>query len=155
MLSDISARYSKRACLSEYKITMMEGEFIGFSYKDYKKKDFNGLPFSRERTLNYREFFPLLLQHVPLPRFRLVRYYGIYSNRSHIPREYFSEMDDTPISWRLLQQSETGQDPLICPHCKVMKIYSYSIAKGREGSYNYYRLDLKTDSHATFREKVA
>ncbi len=29
-------RYSKRACLSEYKITKMEGENISFKYKDYK-----------------------------------------------------------------------------------------------------------------------
>ena len=33
-------RYSKRACLSEYKITRMEEEIIGFRYKDYKNKDF-------------------------------------------------------------------------------------------------------------------
>ncbi|MGE5421162.1 MAG: transposase, partial [Chloroflexota bacterium] len=82
-------RYSKRACLSEYKITMMEGEFIGFRYKDYKKKDSEGKPLEKETILNYRDFFPLLLQHVPLPRFRLVRYYGIYSNRGHLPKEYF------------------------------------------------------------------
>ncbi len=148
-------RYSKRACLSEYKITRMEGEFIGFRYKDYRSKDFNGHPIEKEKVLNYRDFFPLLLQHVPLPRFRLVRYYGIYSNRGHIPREYFSEIEDTPINWRSLQQSETGQDPLLCPHCNVMKTYSYSIAEGTEGSYKYFRLGLKTDPHATFLEKVA
>ena len=30
-------RYSKRACLSEYKITAMDGENISFRYRDYKK----------------------------------------------------------------------------------------------------------------------
>ena len=34
-------RYSKRACLSEYKITQMEGEYISFRYKEYKKLDLN------------------------------------------------------------------------------------------------------------------
>lgn len=148
-------RYSKRACLSEYKITMMEGEFIGFRYKDYKKKDFEGHPMEKERVLNYRDFFPLLLQHVPLPRFRLVRYYGIYSNRGHLPREYFSQIEVTPIDWRSLQQSETGQDPLVCPHCSVKKEYSYSFVESKQGSYMYFRIDLRDDPNATFLQKVA
>jgi hypothetical protein len=148
-------RYSKRACLSEYKITQMEGETIGFRYKDYKTKDFFGHPIEKEKVLNYRDFFPLLLQHVPLPRFRLVRYYGVYSNRGHIPRENFSEIEDTPINWKSLQQSETGQDPLFCPKCNVLKTYSYSLAENREGTYKYYRLGLISDPHATFSEKVA
>jgi hypothetical protein len=148
-------RYSKRACLSEYKITKMEGETIAFRYKDNQNKDFNGHPIEKELELNYRDFFPLLLQHVPLPRFRLVRYYGIYSNRGHIPREYFSDMEDTPINWKSLQQSETGQDPLLCPKCNVLKTYSYSVAESNQGTYKYYRLDLITDNHATFSEKVA
>lgn len=148
-------RYSKRACLSEYKITQMEGEIIGFRYKDYKSKDYFGHPIEKERVLNYRDFFPLLLQHVPLPSFRLVRYYGIYSNRGHIPREYFSEIEDTPINWKSLQQSETGQDPLLCQKCNVLKTYSYSIAESKDGAYKYFRLGLTTDPHATFSEKVA
>jgi hypothetical protein len=84
-----------------------------------------------------------------------VRYYGIYSNRGHIPREYFSELEDTPINWKSLQQSETGQDPLLCTKCNVLKTYSYSIAESKDGAYKYYRLGLTTDPHATFSEKVA
>jgi hypothetical protein len=133
----------------------MEGDLIAFRYKDYRNKNYQGHPVEKERELSYRDFFPLLLQHVPLPRFRLVRYYGIYSNRGHLPRECFSESEEAPISWRSVHQSETGQDPLICPHCNVMKIYSYSIAESIEGTYKYYRLGLKPDFHATFLQKVA
>ena len=148
-------RYSKRACLSEYKITQMEDDTIGFSYKVYKKPDCFGKPLEKEIVLHYNEFFPRLLQHVPLPYFRLVRYYGIYSNRGHLPREYFSEMEETPINWKSLQQSETGQDPLLCQKCKILKTYSHSIAESKDGTYKYYRLGLVTDSHATFKAKVA
>ena len=148
-------RYSKRACLSEYKITRMEGEFIAFRYKDYKSKDYFGHPIEKERVLNYRDFFPLLLQHVPLPSFRLVRYYGIYSNRGHLPKEVFSGGNDVSINWRELQQSETGQDPLFCQKCNVIKTYSHSIAESNDGTYIYYRLGLNPDQHATFFQKVA
>jgi hypothetical protein len=148
-------RYSKRACLSEYKITRMEEEIIGFRYKDYKNKDFLGLPIEKEKVLNYRDFFPLLLQHVPLPSFRLIRYYGIYSNRGHLPKELFSGSDDVTLNWRSLQQSETGQDPLLCQKCKILKTYSYSVAESNDGTYIYFRLGLIPDPHATFSEKVA
>jgi hypothetical protein len=148
-------RYSKRACLSERKITRMEDEYIGFSYKDYKKTDFLGKPLEKEIVLHYNEFFPRLLQHVPLPYFRLVRYYGIYSNRGHLPREYFSIEEDTPVNWQTFQEEQHGQDPMICQKCKVMKVYSYSVAESKNGTYKYFRLALNPDPNAKFKEKVA
>ena len=81
-------RYSKRACLSEYKITSMEGEFISFKYKDYKQKDDEGKYTEKIMRLHYSKFFPLLLQHVPLANFRIVRYYGIYATKSKISEEF-------------------------------------------------------------------
>lgn len=81
-------RYSKRACLSEYKITSIEGEFISFKYKDYKQKDDAGKYREKIMRLHYHDFFPLLLQHVPLTNFRLVRYYGIYATKSKILAEF-------------------------------------------------------------------
>ncbi|MEA2043192.1 MAG: transposase, partial [Bacteroidota bacterium] len=76
-------RYSKRACLSEYKITNIEGEYLTFKYKDYKDridpKDKKSPAKEKELRLHFSKFFPLLLQHVPPPYFRLVRYYGAYA----------------------------------------------------------------------------
>jgi hypothetical protein len=126
-------RYSKRACLSEYKITRMEEEIIAFWFKDYRAKDFYGKPIEKERIINYRDFFPLLLQHVPLPCFRLVRYYGIYSNKGHLPREYFNQEEDIPVNWAAYQESETGADPLICSRCKVDKVYTHTIVQKKTG----------------------
>lgn len=126
-------RYSKRACLSEYKITQMEGEIIGFNHKDYKLKDYYGRPIEKEKVLNYREFFPLLLQHVPLPYFRLVRYYGIYSNKGHLPREYFSQEEEPPINWESFQESQTGENPMVCQVCKVDKVYTYTMVQKKTG----------------------
>lgn len=129
-------RYSKRACLSEYKITGMEGETIRFRYKDYKRKDNNNKPIERELELKYWDFFPRLLQHVPLPYFRLVRYYSLYSNRLSIPQEYlYTETDEAktenPESWEALQIEKTGQNPLECSHCQIRKVYLYTKLKSR------------------------
>jgi hypothetical protein len=126
-------RYSKRACLSEYKITRMEGETIGFRYKDYRSRDFYGQPIEKEMILNYRQFFPTLLQHVPLPYFRLVRYYGIYSNKGHLPKEYFDQGDDLPVDWASIQESKTGENPLICQRCKLDKVYIHTTVQRKTG----------------------
>jgi len=124
-------RYSKRACLSEYKITKMEGENISFRYKDYKTKGSNNKPIERVMELNYRDFFPRLLQHVPLKYFRIVRYYGMYSNRSSIPQEFlYDETENqetkTQENWEGLQLEKTGTNPLICTDCQKRKVYIFT-----------------------------
>ena len=129
-------RYSKRACLSEYKITSMEGENITFRYKDNKTKDINNKPVERELELNYRDFFPRLLQHVPLAFFRLVRYYGLYSNRTHIPQEYLYNQEQEPENGNIdnretSQIEETAVNPLICNNCQKKKLYLYTKIKSR------------------------
>jgi hypothetical protein len=148
-------RYSKRACLSEYKITQMVEETIGFKYKDYKNKDFHGHPIEKEKVLNYRDFFPLLLQHVPLPYFRLVRYYGIYSNRGHLPKEYFNQEEVTPINWSSFQEAETGIDPLFCQNCKVNKIYIHSIVERKTGINKYFRYGFTDNQSIPFKDRAA
>jgi len=126
-------RYSKRACLSEYKITKMDGETICFRYKDYKTTDSNNKPVERELEMNYRDFFPRLLQHVPLPYFRIVRYYGMYANRSDIPQQYlYNEKEGTTGEENgPMQMEETVEDPLVCSHCQTRKIYLYTKLKSR------------------------
>jgi len=146
-------RYSKRACLSEYKITQMEGETIGFSYKDYKNKDFFGNPIEKEKILNFRDFFPLLLQHVPLSYFRLVRYYGIYSNKGHLPKESFTHNEATPVNWKAIQESESGEDPMICQKCKIDKVYIHTVVKRKTGLHKIIRDKLMDDS--PFRSRRA
>jgi len=132
-------RYSKRACLSEYKITKMEGEEIGFKYKDYKNLDIHKKPIEKELVLHYRDFFPRLLQHVPLKYFRIVRYYGAYSNRTNLPKEYlYGDTNDTELleqtNWEQLQVQKTGENPMICKYCQVRKIYVYTSVKAEKGT---------------------
>ena len=131
-------RYSKRACLSEYKVTKMEGEVIAFKYKDNKTKDEKGKAVEGIIELNYREFFPRLLQHVPEKYFRVVRYYGMYSNRANIPEEYLyreeENKEESVEDWETLQIEKTGQSPLTCKHCNTRKVYIYTRLKSRKNN---------------------
>lgn len=125
-------RYSKRACLSEYKITNIEGEYISFRYKDYKQKDNEGKYTEKIMRLHYYDFFPLLLQHVPLANFRLVRYYGIYATKSKISEEFKSKAAYT--------ESPSGNLPAdptkICSSCSGKMTFTES--KSEKGSVLWY-----------------
>jgi hypothetical protein len=132
-------RYSKRACLSEHKITNIDGENISFKYKDYKNLDFYGKPIVKEETLNYREFFPRLLQHVPLPYFRIVRYYGAYAPRTKalINKMSFKKIDKTPEKEQTEEIYEIPENPKICKNCNTEKIYLHTTFKNRKGEIIY------------------
>ena len=143
-------RYSKRACLSEYKITLIEGEYLTFRYKNYKRLDINQKPIEEELKLHYSEFFPRLLQHVPLPYFKIVRYYGVYSNKGHLPNEYLYK-DTIPANievedWGMLQKEKTGKNPKVCEVCNRIKEYQYTILKKKligNDTYIEIRYDRK------------
>lgn len=132
-------RYSKRACLSEYKITNIEGESITFKYKDYKNLDIYGNPIVRELTLHYTEFFPRLLQHVPLPYFRLVRYYGVYAARSKaILKRCYKEYLPEPMDDQIEEECyEMAENPKHCSTCNVAKIYIYTTFRNRNHELIY------------------
>lgn len=110
-------RYSKRACISEYKITEMEGEYIAYRYKDYRDRDEDGKAKEKIERLHYSEFFPRLLQHVPPAYFRVVRYYGLYSNHGRIPEAYKSKKEEEEVE--LIEYD----DPLYCKKCERKKVH--------------------------------
>ncbi len=135
-------RYSKRACISEYKITNIDGENISFKYKDYKNLDFYGKPIEKVETLNYREFFPRLLQHVPLPYFRIVRYYGAYAARTKavLNKTIIKKINETPKTSKIEENEEIyemTQNPKICKNCNTEKTYLYSTFKNKKNETIY------------------
>ena len=134
-------RYSKRACLSEYKITNIEGEFITFKYKDNKHLDFYGKAIVKELRLHYREFFPRLLQHVPLPYFRLVRYCGAYSPRTRaVIKKRNPSLSVGSGSHRAANEDENYElpdNPKVCKYCHTPKVYLYTIFTNKEGVCQY------------------
>lgn len=124
-------RYTKRACLSEYKIKSIIGDKIVFMATDYKNSKRGEKPLQKEIRLSYVEFLDRLLQHVPTKRYRMVRYSGLYNSHYLKKQEekYRSEnvgqLSETELGiynyrvYRDLVKSKSGEDPLICPQCKT------------------------------------
>jgi len=117
-------RYTRRACLSEYRITDFADGVITFECKDYAGAA-DGKPGTKTVSLRYPEFFDRLFQHVPLPGFRMVRYYGLYAHLKDLPPLPTKESPAPPerLTWRELQIEKTGEDPLICPTCRCELVF--------------------------------
>jgi len=153
------ARYSKRACLSEYKITRIEGEYISFSHKDYRDREDHNNPKSKakvkEMRLHYSAFFPLLLQHVPEPYFRLVRYYGCYGRFKNIPQEYKSEPQETKLSEQIEIEYQTSEkNPKYCTSCTCAKIYIHTIIDKRLKQERKEPFDINKHKHLIFSKII-
>jgi hypothetical protein len=82
-------RYTKRACISEYRIESVTQDSVTFTYKDYKAIKKGDIEIIKTVTLLWLKFFNRLFQHIPHKGFRIVRYYGIYNNSvsKRIPQE--------------------------------------------------------------------
>lgn len=134
-------RYTKRACLSEYKIEHVDQENIKIRYNDYKNTPKNSKPLQSIKSFTINQFFDELLQHVPIKKFKMVRYYGLYtSHYKNLVTEHISKtnqskqtnqtnQDSTNQHWtdfekyRKLELRNDKPDPLICPSCKTKMIF--------------------------------
>jgi len=127
-------RYTKRACLSEYKIHEVNNNTIKIKFNDYKNTPKNHKPVQAIKTFTINQFFDAILQHVPIKKFKMVRYYGLYT--SHY-KSVISDNTKSPIQtkelsqyqwsefeqFRKLEISKGNPDPLICPNCKIQLFF--------------------------------
>lgn len=123
-------RYTKRACLSEYKIVQVDQHKVKIIYNDYKNTPKNQKPLQSIKAFNINEFFDQLLQHVPLEKFKMVRYFGIYTSHykkliNPEEKQIQSEKHKLNDQWedfhlyRKLEKQNGNPDPLICPNCNI------------------------------------
>ena len=119
-------RYMARPALAEHKIIRYDGKMVTFWYIDHKtnRKVF--------KTLEAKEFIKLLIDHIPLKGFKMVRHYGLYGRRSksislktlqsckRFVQVSFDFVTGATRSktWRQRMIESFGKDPLICSKCK-------------------------------------
>ncbi len=144
-------RYTKRTCLSEYKIKEA-GELIKFEYKDYKHTPKGEQPRIAIRTMQAVAFLDELLQHVPDKGYQMVRYYGIYNSRyirdipDHLrPKIKSSEISfDEDYDWgefelfRKVVILSGRSDPLYCEICNRSMVWVGYLLKGEFISIEVY-----------------
>lgn len=127
-------RYTRRACLSEYKLESIQGGIIRYRYNDYKgtKRGERAKEGIKEQPAE--AFLDSLLQHVPDKGYRMVRYSGLYNSyySSKIPLEWKQKQAtlkaDLPEetkgfyeAYRTGIESTGRPDPLVCKDCGVLR----------------------------------
>ena len=121
-------RYVKRPPIAESKLRHYDGTNIAFSYLDHTSKSY------RTFRCSVDAFIARFIQHIPDVGFRLIRYYGILSNRlrSTLLTVLFNLLDQNqpplqqPPSFTDLLFDNFGVNPLLCPICNNMMRLSYS-----------------------------
>lgn len=141
-------RYTKRTCISEYKIQKADGDTIKFNYNDYKNTPRGEKPRIGIKEMKAVEFLDSLLQHVPNSGYKMVRYYGMYNSiyKRRIPKslKYHGPLEseylfDEDMDWGEFEQLRKNQikrgkpDPLFCACCqKSMKFQMFTYKKSFE-----------------------
>jgi hypothetical protein len=141
-------RYTKRACLSEYKLVGEKDGFISFVYNDYKNTPRGSKPVQGLRSYTVDVFLDKLLQHVPTKGYKMVRYYGLYNSAylSSLPMAYRRASEELlelaeDYDWGEYEQLRkvylrSGRvDPLYCDSCGKERELIY-IEIGNKKVYN-------------------
>ena len=128
------ARYIKKPPISDRRIREYGCNIVKFTAKDRKSRD------RRQKeiiTMTTDYFLSSFLEHVPLEHFPLIRWYGIFSNRSKgklmpIVQKLIPPSDPVEVPaikekgidlWRRMYKEKFDIDPLVCPICgKELKL---------------------------------
>jgi len=116
-------RYAKKMIISEKRIINYNGKTVTITSKVPDKNDK-----SKKTQVFYEfkvlDFIRFVIQHIPDKYFRLIRYSGIYANRSgkkYAQARKIKQPLKSPRQiqkWRLRQHVRTGVDPLFCKTCQ-------------------------------------
>ena len=137
-------RYTKRCCLSEYKIEEVGKDVVRIRYNDYKNSKRGEKAKQGIRSFTKTAFMDELLQHVPNKGYQMVRYYGLYSQLWKIPdaqkhrktMEQEVELEGEWMEFEGYRKAMVGlgrKDPFICEYCGEIKRLKGVIV--RDGEY--------------------
>ena len=116
-------RYTKRPVIAETRILHCNDKWVIFQFKDYAEG--GKLSVKKMRLFT---FITYLIQHIPDKNYRVVRGYGLFSNRLKgelLPkvrilfRQSAQKEPVTHPTWRERRIEESGKDPLICESCSA------------------------------------
>jgi hypothetical protein len=127
-------KYLKRPPIGEARIKNYDGKNVTFNYLDHYDKKIKTF------IIPVIDFIKRLISHIPDKYFRVIRYYGILSNRriskdlpifNELLTVYNADEDKKnkkksykkeKITFRSLFIKTFGRDPLQCPKCKVTMV---------------------------------
>lgn len=71
-------RYVRHPAIANSRITSFNGRNVSFFYEEHKETEV----IRHDKTMQTDDFISALLQHIPEPQFKMIRYYGAYARRT-------------------------------------------------------------------------
>jgi hypothetical protein len=102
-------RYVRHPAIANSRIDWFDKEkgLVGFHYEDHNKV-------RRNVIMGTDEFISALIQHIPPPQFKMIRYYGAYARRT---KRKYGVMIQSSI--KQLKLAKFGfVKPILCPRCR-------------------------------------
>jgi hypothetical protein len=117
IISKYVGRYVRHPAIANSRITKYDGKHVWFYYIDNNDKYI-------EVKMTVNEFILALIQHIPPPQFKMIRYYGAYARRSK--KKYGLQVLQSGIRQKTLR--EFGFKELeLCPNCgSILKFICYN-----------------------------
>jgi len=116
-------RYTKKPVIAETRIIHCDHRWVIFKFKDYAEAGKTSI-----KKMGLFTFITYLTQHIPDKYFRVVRPYGLFSNRlkgqllakANMSLNHAKQNKQPVIqNWRQRQFEYNGKDPLICENCDL------------------------------------
>lgn len=98
-------RYVRHPAIANRRITYFDGKIVKFYYDDEGE--------IVEVAMEVEQFITALIQHIPLPQFKMIRYYGAYARRR---KRHFGAKAQSSIKQLTLYKFGLIK-PILCPHC--------------------------------------
>lgn len=125
-------RYVSRPVMAESRIIGYDGTYVTFWYQRHED---DKIVIERIHAF---EFIGRLILHIPNKNFKYVRYYGCYNESTKVVtfkmKEIFRKYNEKSIElkrainkWRLNINLSFNIDPLKCPNCDTIMIYTQSV----------------------------
>jgi len=141
-------RYTKKPVIAETRIIRCDNRWLVFKFKDYAEAGKSSI-----KKMGLFTFITYLTQHIPDKYFRVVRPYGIFSNRlkgqllakANMLLNHSTEDKQSFVpNWRQRQFEYHGKDPLICENCDI-EMELVFICYGPIGFRLHSKLGLNVD----------
>lgn len=111
-------RYVNRTAISNSRIKSYDGEFVEFTYKDYKEN-------SKIKTMKLKdtEFLARFARHIPPAHFTRIRHYGFLGNSAKEKLARVKELTGSPdiVCERTTDEilrEKRGENYLLCKKCQ-------------------------------------
>ena len=109
-ISQYIGRYIRHPAVANSRIVKYEGGYVTFYYKN---------PTDDEKiiyvTKPVDEFIEAILQHIPEPQFKMIRYYGAYSRRN--VSKYKKSLKQSSIEIKTFNKI-LKKEQVLCPNCE-------------------------------------